>query len=156
MTEELRVPTVPLVAEIRYFDERPLRGKVFIPARAYTHEGAMRPDEWINQSTNFFPFLADGAKRAQILNKRYVVVLTIEDMAVEAEPLAEFGFAQRVRVECGTLTLEGVVSIEMPETQRRLLDFMNRPELFLTVRDGSRCHIIQKHRITAIAEIVED
>lgn len=156
MAEELRVPTVPLTAEIRYFDERPLRGKIFIPARAYTHDGAMRPDEWINQATNFFPFLPDGARRAQLLNKRYVVVLTVENAAVEAEPLAEFGFAQRVHVECGTLTLEGVVSIEMPETQRRLLDFMNRPELFLTLRDGDRCHIVQKHRITSISEITEE
>ena len=48
---ELRVPTVTLPVEIRYFDERPMRGRIFLPAGAQHHGGAMRPDEWMNRIT---------------------------------------------------------------------------------------------------------
>ena len=36
---ELRVPTVALAAEIRYFDERALNGRIFLPALAQNHGG---------------------------------------------------------------------------------------------------------------------
>ncbi len=151
--EDLRVPTVPLSVEIRYFDERPLLGRVFIPSLSDHHEGPMRPDEWINQATTFFPFAPDDSPHAQLLNKRYVVVLTIDD--TDAEPV-DPSYVRRVIVECGTLRLEGEVYVEMPDNQRRLLDLMNRPDLFITLRSGSKTHIIQKHRITSITEVMED
>ncbi|SRR5581483_3364441 len=151
---DLRVPTVPLSVEIRYFDERPLAGRIFIPSLSDHHDGPMRPDEWINQATTFFPFAANDARHAQLLNKRYVVVLTLDDTG-EPAPV-DSSYVRRVIVECGTLRLEGEVSVEMPENQRRLLDLMNRSDLFLTLRSGSRIHIIQKHRITSITEVMED
>jgi len=152
--DDLRVPTIPLEAEIRYFDERPLRGRVFLPPLAHYHTGPMQPDEWMNQGSTFFPFVPDGGGQAIILNKRYVVVLSVElrDMADEDE---EGALLLPVEVQCGTLTLRGMVNIEMPENHRRLLDFMNRPELFLLLRDGTRRHLIQKHRITTITELAK-
>jgi len=152
--EDLRVPTVPLSVEIRYFDERPLLGRIFIPGLSDSHEGPMRPDEWINQATTFFPFAPDDAKHAQLLNKRYVVVLTVDD--AEEPEQADPSYMRRVIVECGTVRLEGQVDVAMPDNQRRVLDLMNRPDLFLTLRNGSRTHIIQKHRITSITEVMED
>lgn len=153
--DDLRVPTIPLEAEIRYFDERPLAGRIFLPALAHHHSGPMRPDEWMNQTTTFFPFVAGGAPRAQILNKRYVVILTIEMRDMPDLEEDEAAVLCPAEVQCGTLTLRGEVCIEMPENQRRLLDFMNRPEPFLTLREGTRRHIIQKHRITSISELTE-
>lgn len=151
--EELRVPTIPLEAEIRYFDERPLTGRIFVPACAQHHEGPMRPEEWINQGNLFFPFVPEGAKRATLLNKRYVVVLTIR---LPDDHAADAGIARRITVECGTLRLEGIVHIDMPEHLSRLLDWANRPEPFLVLYDGDRRHIIQKNRITFLSELVED
>lgn len=151
-TNQLRVPTVPLDAEIRYFDERLLVGRIFLPARAPHHGGATRPDEWMNQATGFFPFVPDGGGAPMILNKRYVVVLTVPADAPELESRQELGAHQRVEIECGSLRLSGIVAIEMPENQQRLLDFMNRPEAFLALRDGGRRHLIQKNRITFMRE----
>jgi hypothetical protein len=153
----LRVPTLPLAAEIRYFDERPMIGRIFLPSAAQHHDGPMRPDEWMNQTTLFFPFQHADGGRPVILNKRYVVVLTI---ALDGLPFAgddeEAVVPSRVRVQCGTLELTGDLYIAAPETQRRLLDFANRNEAFLSLHDGDRRHLIQKNRITTITEIVED
>jgi hypothetical protein len=40
----------------------------------------------------------------------------------------------------------------MPEEQRRVLDVLNRPGRFLTLRDGARHHLVQKNRITRVQE----
>jgi hypothetical protein len=152
----LRVPTLPLAAEIRYFDERPMTGRIFLPSAAQHHEGPMRPDEWMNQTTLFFPFQPEGGGRPIILNKRYVVVLTVAlDQAAFVSD-EEAMVTHRVRVQCGTLELEGALYIAARETQRRVLDFANRTEAFLSLHDGERRHLIQKNRITTITEIVED
>lgn len=153
--DDLRVPTVPLAAEIRYFDERPLTGRIFLPARAQRHDGAMRPDEWLNQSNEFFPFLEDGAKRALILNKRYVVVLAVEAWQPEGDldGLGDGSIVRRVAVQCGNLRLEGEVHINLPQTQSRLLDWANEADPFLLVRDPDRWHLVQKRRITFLNEL---
>ncbi|HET8797789.1 MAG TPA: hypothetical protein VFO89_08880 [Thermoanaerobaculia bacterium] len=150
--EHLRIPTVPFDVEIRYFDERPLVGRIFVPARAALHDGPMRPEEFLNQTTSFLPFVPDDTGRVTLLNKRYIVVLTVK-LPDDHEPV---GMARRVRVECGTLAFEGIVHIDMPDHLSRLQDWANRPEPFLAVIEGDRRHIVQKNRITFLSEIAED
>ena len=151
--EQLRVPTVSFDVEIRYFDERPLVGRIFVPARAALHDGPMRPEEFLNQTTLFFPFIAVGSDAVTFLNKRYIVVLTVKTPLEEESPI---GIARRVLVECGTVRLSGIVYIDMPEHQSRLQDWANRLEPFLVVIEGDRRHIIQKNRITFLSEVRED
>ncbi len=153
MSEELRIPTLPLDAEIRYANEEPLSGRIFLPARALHHSGAMRPDEWINQTSTFFPFLVATEKRARVLNKKYVVVLTVPAQHDEVDLIEELGIARRVRVECGGMSIEGIVHVNMPEAQSRILDWVNTPSPFLLVREGDRWHIIQKNLITMLTEL---
>ena len=150
--DDLKVPTISVEAELRYFDERLLKGRIFLPVGTATRESPMYPEEWINQANFFFPFLVDGEERARILNKRYVVVLTIrasEHAEVWADPI---GLVRNVRIECGTFQLTGTVYIDMPNYMQRLLDFANRPEAFLVVYEGDKRHIVQKSRITFLAE----
>lgn len=153
----LRLPTLPLAAEIRYFDERPMSGRIFLPSAAQHHEGPMRPEEWMNQTTLFFPFQHEEGGRPVILNKRYVVVLTLALDGLEFRGGDEKATNPcRVRVQCGTLELTGNLYIAAPEAHRRVLDFANRAEPFLSLHEGERRHLIQKNRITTITEIVED
>jgi len=151
---ELRVPTVAMAAEVTCADGRTFAGRIFVPAAASRHSGPTRPDEWINEPLPYFPFLPDDATVPVMLNKYTVLVVTVqEDEAQGEEPL---GIQRRVAVECGARRLEGMLQIDMPENQRRVLDCLNRFELFLTLRDGPRRHLVQKQHITRVVEIREE
>ena len=153
---DLAIPTIQLQAEIRYFDERPLSGRIFLSPQAQHHAGPTRPEEWMNEGGPFFPFIPDGSERTVILNKRYIVVLTVTGGYEKLNVPEEGGVSRYVQVKCGSLELEGLVYIDMPESNRRLTDWVNRPEPFLMLRDGDVRHLIQKSRITFLSEPAED
>lgn len=151
---EFRVPTVALPAEVLSADGHTLLGRIFVPASASRHSGAMRAEEWMDEATDFFPFLEDGSTSSIILNKRQVVVLSIHeppasDEAVDDEPA---GTRRKVRVRCGDRDIDGSVVIEMPESQSRLLDYLNRPGRFLGLWDGQHHRLVQKDHITSVQE----
>ena len=153
---ELRVPTHATAAEIRTADGRIFVGRIFIPSSSSQHTGSMRPDEWLNQTGPFFAFLADDAKSTVLLNKQEVAVLSIapsqdEDARAEDVDLPE----RRLALELGDSRIEGVLLVDMPPGQRRVLDYLNRPEPFLLLRTVDRWHLVRKNLITRVMEIEE-
>jgi hypothetical protein len=152
-----RVPRLLRAAEVLCADGRVLRGRVFLPAAAESHPGAMRAEEWMNDSAPFVPFLPDGEGRPVILNKQQITVVTVAASADHDEAMDETGApVRRVRVECGALRLEGDVLVDMPANHSRILDLLNRPGAFLNVRDGERHHLVSKSRITRVSEPAPD
>ena len=151
-----QVPRLLRAAEVLSADGRVLRGRVFLPAAAEAHPGAMRAEEWMNDAAPFFPFLPDGEGRPVILNKLQLVVMTVA-ASVDQDDAGEVGTpVRRVRVECGALRLEGDVLVDMPANHSRILDLLNRPGAFLNVRDGERHHLVRKSRITRVSELSAD
>jgi len=150
---ELRVPTVALTAEILFADGRVLLGRIFVPATASSHSGAMRPEEWMNEPPDFFPFLPDAAGSPIIVNKNEILILSVP-ASVDADRTLEGteSLERRVTIECGGHRLTGTLVIDMPQYQSRVLDYLNRAGWFLTLRDGERHHLIQKRRITRVEE----
>ncbi|MGH7407824.1 MAG: hypothetical protein ACREKF_07435 [Candidatus Methylomirabilales bacterium] len=154
---EFKVPTVALRAEATMADGRRFRGRIFLPTAAHDHAGSMRAEEWMNDAVDFFPFLLDDAGAPVLLNKREIVALTVpatadRDPTLEAVPLPE----RRLALECGARRFEGAIVIDMPENHSRVLDYLNRPGAFLTLRDGERHHLVAKARITRVTETRED
>jgi hypothetical protein len=148
-----KVPTVALNAEAVVADGRRFRGRIFLPTAAHDHSGSMRPEEWMNEPTDFFPFLLDDQSAPVLLNKRDIVVLTVpasadRDTTLEGMPLPE----ARLALECGARRLKGTIVIDMPEDHSRVVDYLNRPGAFLTLRDGDRHHLVAKARITRVTE----
>jgi hypothetical protein len=153
---ELRVPTVSLPAEVVDAGGGRSAGQVFMPAQASAHSGATRPVEWINSPGDFFPFLPEGATSAVILNKSQVVLLVVGASADADEVAEEEGLPRRrVRIECGSQSFEGTLLLDMPENQRRLQDYLNRPERFVELRDGDRHLLVRKEAITRLHENLE-
>lgn len=149
-----QVPRLLRAAEALCADGRVLRGRVFLPATAEGHPGAMRAEEWMNDAAAFFPFLPDGEGRPVILNKAQVVVVTVAASADSDDASDQVGAPlRRVSVECGAVRLEGDVLVDMPPNQSRLLDLLNRPGAFLNVRDGERHHLVRKSSITRVREL---
>ncbi len=148
-----QVPRLLRAAEVLCADGRVLRGRVFLPATAESHSGAMRAEEWMNDVAPFFPFLPDGEGRPVILNKGQVVVVTVAASADHDEALEQVGPpVKHVRVECGALRVEGDVLVDMPANHSRILDLLNRPGAFLNVREGERHHLVRKSAITRVSE----
>lgn len=151
--DELRVPTIATMAEVACADGRVLVGRVFIPDGAFRHAGPMRPDEWINEPADFFPFLLQGEERTVLLNKEQVVVVTLAAAPeLEPAPAQDMEGAQPVVIECGAVRVEGELRLEMPEGHRRALDMLNEPARFLTVYAGARQHLVHKHHVTRVLE----
>ena len=153
----LRVPTVALDAEVLCADGRTFLGRIFVPPSASHHEGATRPEEWMNDGTAFFPFLPDKAVVPIILNKSEILILSVPAVAdagdvPEGVTLAE----RRVAVVVGGRRILGKIVLDMPENHCRVLDYLNRAERFLNLRDGDRHHLVQKARITRVEEARED
>ena len=148
---ELRVPTIAFDAEIVCGDGTWFVGRIFLPAAASHHTGPMRPDEWMNDTTPFFPFLPAEASSPIILNKAEVVVLSVVVEGELEEPGVESPH-RRVQVECRERIVAGILVIDMPEGHQRVLDYLNRPDSFLVVRDGDREHLVRKERITRVTE----
>jgi len=151
---ELRIPVMPLEAEVLLRDGEKINGCIFLPTAASNHTGSMRPMEWLNLSTEFLPFLPNDASAAVILNKHQIAVLTVSaendkgDLPDETPvPL------RRVALEMKNITLEGVVSIEMPENKVRVLDLLNSTEKFMTLQDGDRHHLVRKEHVVRVREI---
>lgn len=149
---ELRVPTVAVAAEVRCGDGRVFSGRIFVPAAASTHSGPMRAEEWINEPAAFFPFLSDREEVPVLLNKAEVVAVTLTSPPAEEERAPAEDGVRSVTIECGALRFEGDLRIDMPEGQRRVLDTVNRPERFLTLRAGDRHHLVHKRHITRVLE----
>jgi len=148
-----QVPRLLRAAEVLCADGRLLRGRVFLPAAAESHPGAMRAEEWLNDPACFVPFLPDGEGRPVILNKEQITVVTVAASADRDEAMDQAGApVRRVRVECGALHVEGDVLVDMPANHSRMLDLLNRPGAFLNVREGERHHLVCKSRITRVSE----
>jgi hypothetical protein len=153
---ELRVPTVALSVELYFADGSNQKGRIFIPETAHLHDGPTRPDEWLNDPTSFFPFLPDGAEAAVLVNKRELIAASVPAAANE-EPLPEGVVlpARRVSVECRALRFEGTLILDRPASHPRVLDHINHPESFLTLRDAERHHVVLKRRVTRVMDVGE-
>jgi hypothetical protein len=155
---ELRVPTVALAAEVVLVDGRTLVGRIFVPVASAGHGGPMRADEWLNETGPFLPFLVDKGEAPVLLNKHEVLVASV---LAEADAVVDEGEAEsqaprkHVIVECRNRRIQGELLIDMPSHRSRVLDYLNRPEAFLTVREGAHHHLVQKARITQVVEVPE-
>jgi hypothetical protein len=152
---ELRVPTVALAAQVVCADGRELGGRLFVPADASRHSGPMRAQEWLNEPPPFFPFDSEEGPPL-LLNKHEVVAVTLDAEADAGDIVEGVEVPMRhVVVECGERRFEGRIAIDMPPNQCRVVDYLNRSELFLTLRDANKHHLIQKQRITRVIETGE-
>jgi hypothetical protein len=147
---ELRVPTVAMSAEVICVDGRSFRGRIFVPASSSTHGRPMRATEWMNGGGHFFPFLPDDSDASVMLNKGEVLMVSVDSEDELGEPVE---VDRSVAVECGARVLEGHLHIDMPIHHSRVLDYLNRGDMFLQLHDGERLHLVQKRNITRVIEV---
>jgi hypothetical protein len=147
--EEFRVPTTPIEAELQFVDGRALRGTVFVPASTSVHSGPERVDEWVNEAASFFAFRPEGTEGAELVGKRGVVRLSVSASAAREDTPTEVE-RSRVVIECSGSRFEGDIRLDMPDHQRRVIDYVNQPGAFISLHDGETVHLIQKRLVIRI------
>ena len=161
---EYRIPTTTLTVEIICADATRQRGQLFLAPSAAHHSGAERPEERLNDDSDFFPFLPESQERSVIVNKHQVIVLSLDLTqskqlrrwwgieAADDEVLVPH-MEQRILVECDGVELEGVLVMDAPQHQRRTQDLLNQADRFLCLRDQNQLHLINRRRIVRASEI---
>jgi hypothetical protein len=149
--DELRIPTVKLAADIVFTDGRQYPGRLFVPAAAQRHTGPARPSEWLNEPSEFFAFLPDDSSEPIMVNKGEVLYVAVPAEANDDGATGDVDLPRHaVEVECAGQRLEGHIAIDMPAGQMRVLDYLNRSERFLTLRNGRRHYLLRKSGITRV------
>ncbi len=156
-SNDLRVPVAALPVEVRHLDGRTVAGRIFVPEVASRHDGPTRPDEWINGVGRFFPFLPNESAQSVLVSKDAVLAIAVPEWADEPDLADAVPVPSCViSIECGGVSFQGVLTLDLPANQRRVLDYLNLPGEFLTVRAGGRHHLINKRHITRVIEVRED
>lgn len=155
---DLRVPTATFVAVVQLAGGQEIRGRFFVPSHTSLHPGPMRPDERLNDDSDFFPFLPADAAEPVILNKRQVAWVSFDFRSFptpsgDESPEVHSRPEQRVSVWCRDRLLEGVLLIDLPEDKSRVLDLLNQPERFLRIRDGDLLHYVSRDHISKVVEL---
>jgi hypothetical protein len=151
---DFKVPTVQLATELHCVDGAVLRGHVYMAALSAVHAGPMQPQEWINSPPAFFPFRCEDATM-MLVNKHQVLAMSVvtPPTGPEDELWESAGLVRRVAVEAGGKRFEGDAVIDMPENQRRLVDYLNRPEAFLCLVSGENDVLVRKELISRAFEV---
>lgn len=152
--DEYRVPTVQVEAEVYWADGRTLGGHIFLPEQSAISPGPMAPTEWVNRDTRFFPFRLQGGP-GMLVNKRQVIAIAVPNDLGGEEGAAPLDVPiRRVVVEAGGRSFEGSVSIDMPVSQQRLVDLLNRDDsFFLLHATNGRDYLIQKDHASRVREV---
>jgi hypothetical protein len=149
--DELRIPTLTLAADVVFADGRQCAGRLFVPAAAPRHAGPTRASEWLNEPAEFFAFLPNDSADPVMVNKGEVLFVSVPAEANDAGSLDDVETPRpAVEVECAGRRFEGHLAIDMPAGQTRVLDYLNRAERFLTLRNGTRHFLFRKSGITQV------
>ena len=160
LISEYRIPKLEISAEVSLLAHPQKEVKLFLHEHAETHAGAERPSDLLNGPGEFFPAVEPSGKLV-LLHRDAVTVISV---SAESEfPPDESGEgiedpeqAAKVPVEViiqGGTVIRGTVRFVLPEGRNRLIDFLNMPDRFLTVRENGLARLINKRRIVRVTVI---
>ena len=158
MTDQYRISKHAVSAEVSLVGQPAAPLRLFLSAQARTHDGSERIIDLLNGGTEaFFPAI-DERGALHILRRDAVLVVTVPARDADAgaaglDAPAVSGSLTRaeasVVLDDGTV-LSGVIEYVMPESQRRLQDYLNFGEEFLTLRRDGVVHFVNKRHITRV------
>ncbi len=161
---EYTVPKQRFTAEVVLPDGPPARMTFFHGQNALTHTGRERPSDVLNGLATFLPAL-DANGRFILLNVEALRMVSVSVDEEWTDALAEAGdteddvrdiTATIARVEV-TLDdgsrLTGMVRYELPESGRRLQDYLNVGDRFLALIDHETIRFIGRRWVTSIVAL---
>jgi hypothetical protein len=160
MSAPYTVPKREIQVEVVLPAGPPMRLFIFLNERAETHSGFERPSDLLDGVNLFIPAVDDRGELV-LLNRDALLMVSVaaehelshedptaEDLAVEETTHA----LVEVVLENG-MALRGLITYLLPPARRRLQDFLNSEDRFLTLKDSTFARLINKHRITRITPV---
>lgn len=147
---ELRIPVGTIAATVLDAEGWEFSGLLFVSEQAVAHTGPMRPEERMNDPSDFFPFQVEGQSTPVLLNKHRVSVITVRAPEPDIEQALPH---RRVVMVCDGRDYAGVISLATPSTQCRVLDHLNGADRFLVLRSERWQHLLNKWRISRVVEV---
>lgn len=161
MVLEYRIPKHQVPAEISLAGRTSLRARLFVGELAQSHTGAERPSDVLNGGLRFVPALDDANGALILLNVDAIMVVSVDaswEFRPGEESLEDLAAGEAVvsRIEIslddGTV-LRGTVTYLLPESNRRLQDYMNGDGRFVIVRQDAIAHLVNKRRIARVSPL---
>ena len=162
MTEEYRIPTRRVPAELLLAGRGTMRADLYLLEQGDRTIGPERPQDLLNGTKRFFP--VEQPERGTVLVHRESVLMVSlsSDDALESDPGArellseariEGSHAREVhvdlRLEDGT-EISGTVAYVRPRGEQRLQDYLNSSDTFFRVWDGDAMHLVNGDRTVSI------
>jgi len=152
-----QVPKFEAKVELLLADNRRLNGRIFLPILTSSPLGHTPLIDWLNEHTDFFPFLSDTGKEAEILSKQALVEAIVRTDLYQSEfdeIMEQTVWVEQIEVRCEPyVVLTGSVLLNLPPGRSRVLDYLNQTVRFFALRNGSRSHIINKLFVTGVREL---
>ena len=160
MTLEYRVAKKEFIAEVTIAGETPAVVTLFLAGQTKHHAGGERPSDLLNGPDFFLPAI-DCEGKLRLLRRDAVVVITVPASYEPgvAEPVAEgLPLPSSLHAEVEVIlqsgaAICGMVDYEMPRTRSRLIDFLNRKEQCLAVRQAGQVHLVNKRHIARVNSV---
>jgi hypothetical protein len=152
-----QIPKFEAEVELMLIDSRYLKGRIFLPILTGNPLGHMPLADWLNEQSEFFPFLPDNSKEAEILSKKALVQAIIGaelDQNEIYEMMEQTVWIEQVEVLCSpSATLRGSILLNLPPGRSRVLDFLNMPTRFFALKNDATTHVINKNFVVSVREL---
>ena len=132
---------------IHFTDQVVREGVVFLSPYASTHPGQETLLDLLRDKDAFLPF-RDSTDGFTLVNKSAIAYLS-HHKDIGATPLIGDQAAVRITFH-GGVSLEGVLTLDMPEGKNRLLDYMNASPGFFALQGTEASYIVNGVQIRDI------
>lgn len=143
--------TLKMSAEIALSDGTVYPGFVHLQERVPYRNGPETPLDMLDRPDPFLPLTMQGGE-SYFLSKSQIAVLSCEPPETEADverrSVAQF-LALHVILADGT-DFQGIVSLELPPTRRRALDYLNSFKEFFVLWTGSTARYINRAHVRVV------
>ncbi|HZI95435.1 MAG TPA: hypothetical protein VFE84_14410 [Patescibacteria group bacterium] len=160
MSAPYAVPKHEVLVEVALAGGPPMKLKLFLNECAQTHPGFERPSDLLNGSMCFLPAMDEHGDLV-MLNRDSLTVVSVSaehEFGIDTPRPEELAADDATRALVAVTlidgsTIRGLLTYLLPESHRRLQDFLNQEDRFLTLHEGSSAKLVNKLRIARVEPI---
>lgn len=158
MSQRFAIPKTVIQAGVTMPGRKRRQVEIFLGDCAASHAGGERVIDLLASEVRFIPVRDAESGQVIFLQRSSIMVLTVpleHELRADLEDggLLETEIAERFHIEVvlsdGSI-VKGELTYVMPEGMRRLQDFLNLPEPYLSIRDGEAAHIVSKSHVSEV------